>query len=925
MLNNKKGFTLNASVLFAAVLVVCTFAACNRTQSVESLIAEAKKYQQKGDNASAQIQLKNALQKNPDDAEARYLLGMIEIEAGDALSAEKELRKALSLGKSAEAVLPNLGKSLLMQNQFQNVLDQTDKIATQGDILALRGSAYLGLGKNKEAKEAFQSSLKSKPDFAAALIGMAKIALIDKNIDAATSFAEQAVTKNPKNIEALLFKANLMREKGTTEAALEALGKALALQPDNVEALLTRASLEIGAKKYPEAKIDIDVARKSAPKNLFVLYTQALLDFTQGKNVEALDGIEKVLHAAPEYMPGILIAGAAEYNLGVMPQAKQYLTKYLDKNPDNIYARKLLASTFLKSGDTVNATLVLAPALKESSQDVDLLMLAGETNMQSKDFTKATEYFQKASLLMPQTVKPHTALGLSKLAMGENAGGVAELEMATSLDTKSPQSGILLVMAHIRLQEFDKALIAVNALEKEQPQNALIQNLKGDVYFQQNNLVKARASFEKSLSLQATYFPAILNLVQLDLKEEKPAEAKKLLETLLASDKKNIDAMNALSSLALSQKHPEEATTWIERASQENPESLPAAMRLTSRYLQIGEKAKALTLARKLQASKLTDPDLLNLLAQTQFANDDKSGALESYERLVGLAPNSAVTQLKIASVQIALKNPTAASEAIKKALLLQPDYIDAEVLQASLYMRNGDQAQALELAKKIQKQSGQAAIGYEMEGNIQLSQKKPDLAAKAFEQAFLANKKNVTLLMKLHQSLTLAGKAKEADTRITKWFEEHPTDIALHIYLAEAYIAQKQTKPAIAQYQLILRQEPGNVGALNNLALAYQQEKDPHALETAEKAYLLAVDSPQIQDTLGWLLIEQGDANRGLTLLQKASNLAPADLDIRYHLVLGLLKSGDKTKARIELDKLIATGKTFAQIDEAKALAKKI
>ena len=925
MLSKENSFVVKMSALSVAVLFTYGLAACSRTQSDEALISEARMYQQKGDDASAQIQLKNVLQKNPDNVEARYLLGLIAIETGDPKSAEKELRKALSLGKSAEMVLPNLGKSLLMQNQFQNVLDQTEKVSAQGDVLAVRGSAYLGLGKNTEAKEAFEASLKINPDFPPALIGLAKSALLDKDIETATRLAEQAADKNPKNIEVLLFKANLLTGQRATAPALSAFNTVLALKPDNMDALLNRASLEIGEKKFTEAKVDIEAARKSAPKNVVVLYMQALLDFKQEKNAEALENIQKVLIAMPDYMPAVLVAGAVQYNLGAMQQSKQYLTKYLAKNPGNLYARKLLVSTFLNDGDTASASLVLAPALKDTSQDVELLMLAGQVNMQSKNFVKASEYFEQASVLAPQTAKPHTALGLSKLAMGENSVGLAELEMATTLDTKSPQSGILLIMAHIRLQEFDKALVAANALEKEQPKNVLVQGMKGDIYFQQNNLVSARASFEKALSLQASYFPAIIRLVQLDLREKKPDAAKKRLEALLAVDKKNIQAMNAMASLAITQKHQEEATTWLERATQENPESLPAAMRLTTRYLQINEKLKALTLARKLQASNPTDPEMLNLLAQTQFANNDKLAALESYQRLVSLLPNSPVTQFKIASVQIALENPSAASQAIKKALAIQPDYLDAEIMQTSLYMRSGNQAQAIEFTKKIQKQSGQSAIGYEMEGNILLFQKKPDLAAKAYEQAFLVNKKSVTLLMKLHESLNLAGKAKEADTRVNQWFDEHPTEVALRIYLAESYLMQKQTKAAIVQYQLVLRQEPENVGALNNLALAYQQAKDPHALETVEKAHQLAADNPQIMDTLGWLLVEKGDTTRALPLLQKALDAAPDALDIQYHLVVGLLKSGDKAKARIELDKLMAKGKTFANMDEAKALAKTI
>jgi Tfp pilus assembly protein PilF len=43
----------------------------------------------------------------------------------------------------------------------------------------------------------------------------------------------------------------------------------------------------------------------------------------------------------------------------------------------------------------------------------------------------------------------------------------------------------------------------------------------------------------------------------------------------------------------------------------------------------------------------------------------------------------------------------------------------------------------------------------------------------------------------------------------------------------------------------------------------------------------------------------------------------------VRYHLAVGLSKSGDKAGARKELDKLLSEDKTFAQADEARALLK--
>ncbi|MEQ1600220.1 MAG: PEP-CTERM system TPR-repeat protein PrsT [Methylophilaceae bacterium] len=915
------------AVLTGLALLMGGVTSCGKAETSQKLVLEAKQYQQKGDNKAAVIQLKNALQKNPDDAEARYLLGTIYNQIGDVQSAEKELRRALTLGVDAAKILPELGKALVTQGEFQKVLDEVKLpagVIESTEIASLRGNSYLALGKQAEAKQSFELALKNKPNFPDALIGLAKLAILEKNIDAVTRLVEQAVVNNPKDESSLLFKGDLLRAQGKAELALSAYTQVLKINPDNSAAHINKASMEIGENKLDAAKVDIDAARKVSPNNMMVSYLQALLDFRQNKSAASWESLQQILRVAPEHMPSVLLAGAVQYTLGSMPQAEQHLRHYLNKDPKNLYARKLLASTLMKSRQTQEAISTLTPALQDAQQDPQLFALAGELYMQTGDYTKATEYFAKASALAPKTAEIHTALGLSKLALGENDRAVAELETAVGLDAKSPKAGVVLVMTHLRLKNFDKALTAAKALEAEQLDNPLAHNLKGAAYLGKKDFANARASFEKALSLQPTNYPAVVNLVQLDLQDKKPEVAKKRLEGVLEKDKKNTQVMAALAGVAMSQGQTKEATSWLEKATKENPDTLPPAIVLTAHYLRIGEKQKALSLAQKLQGSNPEVPEILELLAQAQFINNDKAAALSSYQKLAAKKPDSAPAQFRIASIQMSMENPAAATDSLKKALALQPDYLEAQLALAALEVRKGNHEQALVMARQLQKKNEKSPVGYELEGNVLMVQKKPDLAAKAYEKAFAISKSGA-LLVKLHATLVQVGKTKEADLQLAKWLNENPNDMATRTYRAETYLADKQNQAAIDQYLIILRQDPKNIPALNNLAWIYQQVKNPQALEYAEKANQLLPNNAGILDTLGWILIEQGNTTRGLPLLQKAITLAPESLEIRYHLAVGLANSGNKAEARKVLEKLLATGKNFSKVEEARSLLKQL
>jgi putative PEP-CTERM system TPR-repeat lipoprotein len=917
---------MTASVVLSTLMLAAGLSGCGKTETSTSLMAEAKQYQQKGDNKAALIQLKNAASKNPEDAEVRLQLAVLYNQMGDAVSAEKEARKAISLGADGTRATPELAQALMRQGQAQKAIDESAAIAAKAgpQLTAIRGDAFLSLNQLDKAKEAYQQALAAKPGNPDALLGMARLAMIGKDPAAAAALTAQAIAANPKDPAVYVFKASLLRAEGKNAEATAAFGQAIALKPDHVSALVERASLYVGAQKFDAAKADLDAAKKTAPNSPSVMYTQALLDYTQGNFAAANEPLQKLLAAAPEHMPTLLLAGVTELNLGSLQQSEQHLKKYVEKFPDNAHARKLLAQAQLKSATPADASATLAPLLKDGATDPQLLALAGEAAMQTRDFAKAAQYFEKSAALSPNTSMLHTSLGLARLGMGERDKAITELERATTLDPKSEQAGAALVRTELGLKHVDKALAAAKSLTAAKPDSAPVRNLEGDVYLAKGDRAAARASFEKGAALDPALFASVMSLAQMDMDDKKPDAAKQRLTAFLEKDKKNSSAMAALAAIAVTQKHPEEATVWLEKASADNPDAIAPATQLANHYLRSKQPAKALTVVRKLQTANPANADLLDLLGQAQLANNDAAGALETYSKLVNVVPKSAAAQFRLASAHMRLKNPTAAADDLQKALALDPNFTQAKLAQVDLAMAKGNPDQAMVLVRQIQKAHDKSPAGYLLEGDIQMAQKKAELAIRPYEQAY-AIAQTPQLLIKLAGAMKAAGKGKEADARLALWQKDHPADTLVASSIAQSSLATRQYKLAITQFEAISKQDPANAAVLNNLAWAYQQEKDARALPTAERALQLAGDNPAVLDTLGWILIEQGNTTRGIPLLQKAVSAAPSSADIRYHLALGLNKSGDKVNARKELEKSLAGGNNFLQADEARALLKQL
>ncbi|CAN7319782.1 PEP-CTERM system TPR-repeat protein PrsT [Pseudoduganella sp. LjRoot289] len=906
------------SVLFSAALLAGSLTACTGKPDAPKLLAEAQQYQRRGDIKAAIIQLKNILQANPDDGAARALLGDYYLEGGDLQSAEKEYRRARQARLPDTEILPRLARVMLLQQQYKEVLATLPDDGKVPDLMALRAAALLGLDKRADAAQLLEAALALQGGNSFALLGKARLALMKADPAGAMAYADQALALHPADIDHLRFKADLLRAQGKPTEARTYYDQILALRPADLQTRIDIAGLLIQAGGFAEAKQQLAKARTISQGGLALDFTQALLDFREQKYPAALERLQLVQRGAPDYMPGVLLSGAVQYELNNNVQAELHLRRFLESQPGHLYASKLLAATLLRNGKPSEALALLAPLLERLPDDPELLATAGDAHMRLQQFNQAADYLQRAVELAPGAPALHTALGASRLGMGDGQRAIAELERASGLDSKSSRAGTMLVVVHLRARDYPKALAAVHTLEK-QGNNPAVQNLKGGVLLASQDFAGARVAFQGALSLDPAYQPALDNLAQLDVLEQQPERARQRYEAVLAKDKRNIAVMTALARLATGQGRIAEAIAWLERAQRENPDALAPAMLLAKYYLRAGDTPKALILAQKIQAGNPGNTEALALLALAQTTAGNHEAALDSYSSLAALQPDSPMVQMQIAGANMGLRKLPAALTAARKALALQPENGLAQLTTVRLLVEQGSWNEAFAIAQAAQKRNPQLPLGYRLEADILMAQSRTAPALKQYEYAYKLEPSGPAMIA-VHRALTTLGRKPEATERFLQWLKLNPRDGAARIYLASALLAAQDYAGAAAQYEKIVEADAGNVMALNDLAWTLQSMKDQRALEFAERAHKLAGDNPAIKDTLGWVLTEQGQAGRALPLLKQASEAVPQAADIRFHYATALMKTGDKPAARRQFELLLAD-KSFTRQAEVRAL----
>jgi len=890
----------------------------------------------KGDYRGAIIQLKNALQKNPDDLSARLLLGRAYLQVGAGAAAEKEIRRARAGGAADELVLIPLAEAYLLQGKYRQFLDEIRTIGANAELEAklmeMRGEAYLELRELDNAEKAFAAASDLKPGSIPARLGQARVRLGRGQFDEAQAIAREVLKAHPDETDAWYLVGEAARLKRDFAAAVEAFDRVIETLPNHLPARLGRAAVLIELGRLDDALADIERVRGITPRDPGAAFLNALVLMRKNDPKGAREILREAAIALsdrdPDFImnhaPSLLIYGVINFAQRRFDDAALYLNRFIEINPYHPGARKLLGAILIQKGDDLRALEILEPARRLAPNDAQLYALLGTANMRLKNFEKAAALFDKASRLAPDRAAFQTQLALSRLALGENEAAIKTLESASALESQGLAAGILLGLVHLRAKRDADALRVFTALVKREPENPILHNLMGVALMSQGDAAEARESFERALAAAPKYLPARYNLATLDAREGHRDQARARLQEILRDNPNETRAMLALSRLAEAEGRIDDAILLAKRALGRKKLAVSEQIRLVHLYTQRKSYQEAILLAKEIENQAPNDIAILEVLGRAQLAAGKTEAAAATFGRIASRLAGDAEGLYRVSKLQRAARDIDGARASLRQALELAPESLAYQEAMARLELGAGDAKTAFALVEKIRRKHRDSAVGDRLYGDLMMQAKRYREAVKAYRAA-LEKEPRAAHIIRLYRARKAADPKDIAIPLLVDWLSRHPDDADVRRLLAAANIDAGLYDVAIAQYERLRAAFPDDPAIVNNLAWLYYKTGDSRALSFAEKAYAMAPSQPATLDTLGWLLVESGDPARGLRYLRDAFARAPREPEVRYHLAVALARLGRTEEARRELESALGQGRPFNGADDARALLRRL
>ena len=867
-----------AALLFMATLVACVNDENTKTKYLE----RGKALMQAGNYEKARLEFKNVLQIDPKAAEPWYHLGQIAEQEQMWGQAFGSYRKAIELDENMMRARARLAQFYILQANAEQANGNTEGeqsaiarataeletifsvSASDAEALSIQASLMARNGDTEKAIEQLQSVIDMSPDHTPAIIMLAKILEKSGRPGEAREILEAGAGEKPDDEKILFALVQFYSNQGLHARAVASMHELIRLKPEVYSYRKALSAIFLHKGDADSAEKALRDAVLAAPEDQ-QRYLQLVKFLLENRSRElALAELQQFASSHPDLHE--LQLAIARYHLMVgdtgkaMAKLHDVIRKYRT-DPVALRARNQLAQIYASVSQFEQARLLVNEVLEENPQDYDALLLKGRLAFQAGNYSDAIASFRSVLKEQPDAVTVLNYLAEAHLQLGETGLAGEVLLHAVNSNPYRSDARIRLARFYRQQGQTGLALKQVDKALEMQPGDSTLLTLKLDLMEDDGDKAGAREVIETLKTKSKDSSAAYIRSAKLYLSENRPEQALAEIDTALAGQPENLDALVVKADTLGVLNNTSELEPVLIKIRQLAPDQVGSHYRLGRYYLgkkQIGKAVSEYEAALEMASTEQARMQLLAEIVNIEVNNDRTSSARSRLETT--------------------LKN--------------SPQHPIAHDLLGAIYMREKEYRQAEAEFEKQLAINAKSPIVYIQLAATRMARQDASGAIAALERGLRVLPGNEKLTLSLASTCAQNNRPEKA---------------------ASLYAAILRTDP----------EHPAAINGAMALLDTTDRNTDLKRARQFAEAFS-GIDHAYILDSIGMIDFRLGNYGDAESTFRRLVAQSPKTALFQYHLGMTLYKQGDRSGAKSHLARAIALGE-FSGQDDARRILKKL
>jgi tetratricopeptide (TPR) repeat protein len=837
---------------------------------------------------------KMALKYDGKNAQTHFDLGKIYYQQKQYKAAERELKSATILDSKKGLYYAYLGHNYYVQKQYAKSVPAFENAKKYGQDSNLKvneqlGHAYVEVKNYKNAVSPLNKAIEVDAN---SLISWKNLGYAYKYqsrwSDAAKAFSKANIL-SPKDEKILEEKAAALAKAKQVNEAVAAYQDLIQLNPEK-----HKAHYELGVL-YEDLK-DYALAQKNYLKALKLsssisLYKKSIVTLAKKQNdqQDITDAKQALLgyyaidknNSEVNYMIGQHYYDDAKYNKSI-----EFLDQAVKIKPNYWEAQKTLGMAWLKKDDLNKAQAALEKAARQNNSLADVHWNIGLIKLRNKQIDQAAVSFQKATLLDSKNARYH--YDYARSLKYKKQWSKASKAISRSVRYASKNKDYWMLQADI-YKNMDKHKDAAKSYARVANLDSTDEKAwlgYAESSSEINKWSDAIKGYEKAVALNSKKAESFYGLGNAYANSKKTKQAINALERALEVDSNYAQAYALLGEQYMKMEQKQLAQKAYEGARKNDAKDAQSRLALVGLYSGKNDLEK-----RKQVLEELTKLDSKNAeywyqLGDVEYKLNKNKDALSALSKAVALDKGYGKAYYKQALSYLNLGQKNNALNALNKAIVADRKFAAPHYEKAKLLKDSNSSGKITALKKAIALKKDYVDAHRDL-GDVYYKMGNIEAASKSYKNVLRYKENDKDAVVRLSEYYVDKGDYSKSIDLLKDYIEAKPSDAQTRYRLAKVYYDNDQKDESARELDRALVDRPDFAKAQILFGLILLEQKDIFgAQERFDRARRISPDQAEIYYGLGVVAKENGKPNDAIQNLEKAVQLN--DKYQEAYLVLG-------------------------------------